>query len=961
VARQLRLRNLGGIIIIDFIDMVDEEHKRQVLRTLEKSLARDHAKTTVYDFSPLGLVEMTRKRTTESLERQLCEPCHECSGRGTVKTAETVTYEIFREITRAVRQFDAAAAGDRLAEGGGAHHRRGIHRGGRAGGIPRQDDPLPGRRRSTCRSSSMSCCSDELQAHRIVGIRADAALQDVVVRGAASADGQPPPTQGLGKVALDARWSGTVRQWQAKATRLRLGSGDAEQVMDGLVVRGGQRYGLQARRIDAAPLLQLLALGDVLPLGMRGWLQASSAGAVLEDVDVEGVRGGVVSATARIRGLHFAPVGNAPGMRGVDGWLQGDADGVRLRFDPQAVFAFDWPAGFGVVHQFTADGEAVAWRDGNGWSVRTAGLALVNPDLQVKVRGGMGFANDGTRPRLDLAADLGTAQVSLAHGFWVHHLMPKSTVDWLDAALKGGSLHDIHAVVAGDLDDWPFRTEGGRQGAGVFRVDARMQGGVLKFQPDWPAAEDLDADIRFEADGFTVAGRSRIAGVPVAALKAGIARFGRAELTVDAAAAGDAKDFLAMLRASPLQKSYGASMDSLRVAGPAQAQFHMLLPFHHDKPPPHDVHGDVVLSGASLRDERWKLAFEQVRGNIRYDNAGFAAEGMQVRHEGTPGVLALRAGPHVRDRAHAFEGELDAQIDIDGLLDKAGSLAWLKPHVSGSSAWTVTLGIPRNAAQGAMAGRLQLRSGLVGTALDLPEPLRKPRGQPLVASVDLRLPLEEGEVEVALGDLLSLRSRSRGSATGVAVQLGGARADAPPADGLVVGGRAARVDALDWIGVIAGDRGGDGLPLRRIDVNAAQLRLLGTQFADARVQVVPAPRGTAVVVQGASLAGSLLVPIAGRAPPSPVASTACTGQCLRGAVACWRACSRRPPTCRPRRLRPQGRRSPHSIRASSRRCSSMSVTCASARPCWGRRAFAARRWPGACAWTSSPPAAASSG
>ena len=108
VARQLRLRNLGGIIIIDFIDMTDAEHKRQVLRQLEKALARDHAKTTVYDFSPLGLVEMTRKRTTESLERQLSEPCHECSGRGMLKTPETVTYEIFREIVRQVRQFDAA-------------------------------------------------------------------------------------------------------------------------------------------------------------------------------------------------------------------------------------------------------------------------------------------------------------------------------------------------------------------------------------------------------------------------------------------------------------------------------------------------------------------------------------------------------------------------------------------------------------------------------------------------------------------------------------------------------------------------------------------------------------------------------------------------------------------------------------------------------------------------------------
>jgi ribonuclease G len=108
IARQLRLRNLGGIIVVDFIDMTDDEHKRQVLRTLEKGLARDHARTAVYEFSPLGLVEMTRKRTTESLERQLCEPCHECGGRGSLKTCETIAYEIFREITRAVRQFEAS-------------------------------------------------------------------------------------------------------------------------------------------------------------------------------------------------------------------------------------------------------------------------------------------------------------------------------------------------------------------------------------------------------------------------------------------------------------------------------------------------------------------------------------------------------------------------------------------------------------------------------------------------------------------------------------------------------------------------------------------------------------------------------------------------------------------------------------------------------------------------------------
>ena len=106
IARQLRLRNLGGIIIIDFIDMISEEHKRQVLRALEKSLDRDHTKTHVSEVSALGLVQMTRKRTRENLEQVLCMACPTCTGGGLVKTPETVCYEIFREILREARQYD---------------------------------------------------------------------------------------------------------------------------------------------------------------------------------------------------------------------------------------------------------------------------------------------------------------------------------------------------------------------------------------------------------------------------------------------------------------------------------------------------------------------------------------------------------------------------------------------------------------------------------------------------------------------------------------------------------------------------------------------------------------------------------------------------------------------------------------------------------------------------------------
>ena len=107
---QLRLRNLGGIIIIDFIDMEQDEHRRRVLSALESALAKDRVRTNVSKFSSLGLVEMTRKRTRESLEHVLCKECPSCNGRGSIKTTESICYEIFREVIR----VDRAHAADRF-------------------------------------------------------------------------------------------------------------------------------------------------------------------------------------------------------------------------------------------------------------------------------------------------------------------------------------------------------------------------------------------------------------------------------------------------------------------------------------------------------------------------------------------------------------------------------------------------------------------------------------------------------------------------------------------------------------------------------------------------------------------------------------------------------------------------------------------------------------------------------
>ncbi len=107
IARQLRLRNLGGIIIVDFIDMDNQEHQEAVLAEFKKALGKDRARITINGFSALGLVEMTRKRNRESLAHVLCEPCPVCQGRGELKTAQTVCYDILRELLREARQFDA--------------------------------------------------------------------------------------------------------------------------------------------------------------------------------------------------------------------------------------------------------------------------------------------------------------------------------------------------------------------------------------------------------------------------------------------------------------------------------------------------------------------------------------------------------------------------------------------------------------------------------------------------------------------------------------------------------------------------------------------------------------------------------------------------------------------------------------------------------------------------------------
>lgn len=700
---------------------------------------------------------------------------------------------------------------------------------------------------------------DRVESVQVRGALAGVRLQRGAAAGVREVD--------LGELAVDARWATVDGGWRLDAPRLRMG-GEGAQVLDGLLVAGGAHRALVAGRIDAGALLALAPLAPGLPEAFADWLRRARPQGVLHGVEVVGAPGGPLRARARVEGLGFAVLGDAPGVSGVSGELRGDAGGLVFTPDPAAVVVVDWPAGFGPpAHEVRLRGEVVAWREGAAWDVRTPGLRIDGEGYGVDVRGGLDFPGDGTLPLIDLAADVDDADVPVAKRFWIRHQMPAAAVEWLDGALLGGRVRDGQAVVSGDLDDWPFEAGASGAGKGVFHATARLEGAEVRFDPGWPAATALDGRVDFKAAGFTVEGQARLGGVPVRALHAGITSFGDAPLTVDAGIEGDAAPVLAVLRASPLRQGREETLDALVASGPLRASFGMVLPLHEDEVEAGlRVAGRVALAGARLEEKRWALVFDDVHGEARYDQGGFAAQGLRVRREGQPGRLSLRAGAgHVQARDMAFEAGLEASLASSELAARAPGLAWLGEHLHGRSAWTLALGLPADAGADGAGGRLQLRSDLVGTRLTLPEPLGKPASEPLDARIDLTLPMGEDDIDVVLGNRVALRARSRGGRTGVAAVLGGGRVEAPPPDsGLRISGRTPVLDALEWAGLAGGgEPGGDDLALHGVDLQVDRLQLLGAVFPDTRVVARPGRGTTAIRFDGEALAGTLSVPQAG--------------------------------------------------------------------------------------------------
>ncbi|MBW3550038.1 MAG: hypothetical protein KY442_04195, partial [Proteobacteria bacterium] len=591
-----------------------------------------------------------------------------------------------------------------------------------------------------------------LRGHRLARVTLEAALDDVGLHGTATPeDGRAASQAQLGRVEGRAHWVMGADGWRLDAPVLRVRAAGHLQTLDGLVLTGGRRHTLRAERIDVAPLLAVASLSDRVPPAWRRWLQATQPQATMHEVEIHSEHGGPMHASARISGLGFDAVGDAAGVQGLAGALDSDADGFSLQLDPASPLRLDWPGGFGAERSMRLAGNVSGWREGGGWRIGTAGLRIEAADavgtgsggtggrgsgdgvLGLEARGSLWWQGDGTRPWLELAAAFDEFQLPLATDFLVRHRMSESVAAWLDAALLGGSLQDGRALVSGDLDHWPFSA-----GEGRFEASAHINQGELKFHPEWPAAEAVEADVRFVGDGFELAGTGALAGIDIGSLRAGIDAYRGGRLRVQARGSGDASRLLSLLRDSPLHSSHADTLDNLSARGAAALGFELVLPLRRGSRP--RIAGSIELANAELADARWQLGFDRVSGRAEYSRSGFRAEKLRVRHEGAPGRLSLRAGKdYVEVPGQAFEAELDVAIAADRLLERAPQLAWLQPHLEGRSAWNIAVAVHASRPRGWPAARLRLRSDLVGTGLALPAPLRKPAAEALAATVEAPL------------------------------------------------------------------------------------------------------------------------------------------------------------------------------------------------------------------------------
>lgn len=702
----------------------------------------------------------------------------------------------------------------------------------------------------------------DIAQRRVVGAQLEAELSPLSLRGSlpVALDATPEATQvearyGLEHASASIRWLRRDEGWQADIARLELDAGDARTNLEQVRIERGADLRARVAELELGPLLTLAMLSDRPSPTLRRWLYLAAPRGQLRNLDVEWRGEGDWRASGEMRDIGWQAA-SAPGIEGFSGRFEADAGAaaIAVASDSLRVVA---PGRLRAPLQQKLHGAINAFALDAGWRVEAAGLKFDAEDYGFTIDGGIEWQGDGSKPLLDLRAEVEQGPVTAAKAFWIINKMPPKAVEWLDEALVAGELLGGRAIVRGDADHWPFRDNEGR-----FEAEARLGDMRLRYRNDWPIGEGVSGVATFVNDSLAVDLEGTVLGNRIEHARGGIASLRDPVLALDVSGGGRGADLLALVRASPLQRKYGEHLAGLSVGGDGVAEVALDIPL---KPELGEakIDGHVDLTQADLAESRWGLNFADASGRVRFGHRGLSADGLRVSFAGAPAALSLAIGEYTSDASRTVEASLRGAFAADALLEPYPTLHWIKPWIEGAPEWNLQLNVPRGEDGAGSMQSLRIRSDLVGAALSFPAPLRKDAGDRLPLDLSVDLPTSRGSIDLQLGELLRLRGRmpeDKGF-TGVAA-FGDAPEEAMPERGLIAVGQVPVLDAAGWAG-FALSSGGGGAGLQRADLYAGELDLLDRAFAETRLRFErEGSESLAFEFEGDALQGSLQVPLA---------------------------------------------------------------------------------------------------
>jgi uncharacterized protein (TIGR02099 family) len=694
---------------------------------------------------------------------------------------------------------------------------------------------------------------------RLERVRIEARASDLVLRGTApvafSNGAEVEPRTRLPFLRIAARFARDGEGWRADWLDWRE-DGGAPAIRLSMRRDGADApVVLRAPRIDLAAAAPLAALTDALPRGLRRVLfENRPTGTVLAvALDFDGAS---ASGALRLQDVALATGSRSPGVRGIEGTLRAAGDAWLFEPDRASAVVLSWPH---VLREPLAlsvlDGHFAAWRGDDGLRVEASELRFEGDGYAAEGRALLHFDPQGRRPTIDAAVAVTRGEVSRARLFWPVNVMPPGTVAWLDRALVGGRVTEGAALLRGDLDAWPFRADEGR-----FTAAATVRDVDLDYHPRWPAARIDAATLEFGALGMTASSDGgSVRGSRLALAHMAIDSFKDPVLELHVEGDGAGSDLMALLRDSPVQDATGGYLAGVEVGGRAEIAFDLEQPLKPGLGEPR-LFGTATLRDADLADRQWRLAFAGANGRLRFSNRGFAADDLAVRFVDDPAALSIAIGEFAADPAHQIEASLRGELPLSSVLQGVPLAAPFLARAPGRSRWEVGLEVDRAVDGAPAARRVALASDLVGTAIDLPAPLRKDADSSLPVQVRLGLPVAGSTLDIDVGRLLRLRGRmpAPDAPFGAALAFGVAEPEAPPASGLRVRGDVPALDIGGWIAL--GGAGEGALGPIDLELAAGELAVLGRAFADTRLRFRPEGTGSRADFEGAGLAGHLLLP-----------------------------------------------------------------------------------------------------